>query len=166
MTNTFTRSSTSTKIGARHITSKVMADLQSMKDNYGRPDESKIYDYGTELIILLAGGYLASVEYGFERNDRRIVTLRYTVQDGLSGDTKSGGVVPRADICNAMWFSFLEYSSSWEALSDSEWRQIKERIPIERTNGHGPQDGDGYWVTDKTYSSQGVGTQRRMFRPS
>ena len=166
MTGTHTTSSTFTSTHAEYIASKVMADLRGMRAYYGQPDESLISDFYAELTELLLGGYLASVEYGFKRNGRRIVTLRYEVRsDGSLQDTASGRVFPRADISNADRFSFLTYSAAWHSLPDSARRQIQERIPVKRTSGQEPQDGDGYWVADKSYSSQGVGAQRRMFRP-
>ena len=165
MTNTFTTSSTFTRTGAKYIASKVIADLQGMQDYYGKPNESLIWDFYEELTELLAGGYLASVEYGFIQNNQRVVTLYYEVQpDGSLSDEKSGGVYARADISNAEWSSFLTYSSEWASLSNAAKQQIKARITIKRVPGKNPQDGSGYWVTDKSYSSQGVGTQRRMFR--
>ena len=166
MTNTFTTSSTFTRTGAKYIASKVIADLQGMQDYYGKPNESSILDYHKELTELLAGGYLASVEYGFKRNDQMVVALRYEVrQDGSLQDGKSGGVFARADISNAKWFSVLTNSQEWDLLSDVDRQRIEERIPIKRTSGQGPQDGRGRWVTDRSYSSEGVGAQRRTFRP-
>lgn len=166
MTNTFTTSSTFTRTGAKYIASKVIADLQGMQDYYGKPNESLIWDFYEELTELLAGGYLANVEYGFMRNDQMVVALRYEVrQDGSLQDGKSGGVFARADISNAKWFSHLTHSLKWASLSNTDQQQIEARIPIKRTSGQGPQDGRGRWVTDRSYSSEGVGAQRRTFRP-
>ena len=166
MTHSFTTSSTFTRTGAKYIASKVVADLRGMRDYYGEPSESMISDFGKELTELLTGGYLASIEYGFIRNDHRIVALYYEVRsDGSLSDEKSGGVYARADISNSEWFSFLTYSREWGSLSDADKQRVNLQIPIKRVLGNGPQDGNGYWVTDKSYSSQSVGTQRRVFRP-
>ena len=166
MTYSFTKSSTFTKIGAKYIASKIAADLQGMKDYYGKPKESWIRDYDEELTELLVGGYLESVEYGFMRNNQRVATLYYEVRsDGSLSDEKSGGVYARADISGAKWFSFLIHNRKWDSLSNTDKQQIEARLPIKRTPGQEPQDGNGRWVTDRKYSSQGVGTQRRIFRP-
>ena len=167
VTHTFTISGTFTKTGSKYLASKVAADLQAMRDHYGHPSEAKIQDYNTELAVLLAEGCLENVEYGFKRNDNRVVSLYYEVRtDGSLTDGRSGGVYARADIGDADWFSFLTYSGRWEQLGETEQWQIKARLPIKRIDGQAPQDGNGYWVTDRSYSSQGVGTQRRTFRPS
>ena len=166
MTRSFTKISTFTRTNAKYIASKIAADLQGMKDYYGKPNESWISDYDEELTELLVGGYLESVEYGFMQNGQRVVTLYYEVQsDGSLSDEKSGGVYARTNISGAKWFSFLIYNLNWTSLSDTDRQKIKARIPIKRTTGQEPQDGNGHWVTDREYSSQGVGTQRRTFRP-
>ena len=166
MTHTFTTSGTFTKTGAKYLASKVAADLQAVRDHYGQPSEAEIRDYNTELAVLLAEGCVESVEYGFERNDNRVVSLYYEVRtDGSLTDGRSGGVYARADITGAAWFSFLTYSGRWEQLGEDEQQRIEARLPIKRTYGQAPQDGNGYWVTDRSYSSQSVGTQRRTFRP-
>ena len=166
MTHTFTTSSTFTKTDARYIASKVAADLQGMRDYYGEPDEHMIWQYHMELTNLLMEDCLVNAEYGFIQNNQRVVTLYYEVQSyGLLSDGRSGGVYARANVSNAQWFSFLTYGRRWDSLSDEEQQRIKERIPIKRTEGQAPQDGNGYWVVDKSYSSHGIGTQRRSFRP-
>ena len=166
MTYSLTTSSTFTRTGAKYIASKVVADLQALKDYYGNPSESRIRDYEKELTELLVGGYVASVEYGFMRENQRIVALRYEVRsDGSLSDKKSGGVYARANISNSKWFSFLIHSNKWDSLSAAAKQQINLQIHIKRVSGNGPQDGNGHWVTDRSYSSQGVGAQRQVFRP-
>ena len=166
MTYTFATSNTFTLTIAQYIASKVVSDLKGMHAYYGQPSESDIWDYYDELTELLKGGFVASVEYGFTRNGQRVVTLYYEVlADGSLTDGKSGGVYARADIVGATWFSFLEYSAEWASLSVNEKQSIKDRLPIQRIPGQGPQDGSGYWVDDRSYSLEGVGTQRRTFRP-
>lgn len=166
MTYTFTATSTFTRTSARHIASKVVTDLRRMNFYYGLPTETEIEHYYSELVELLALGYVESVEYGFKRNGRRIVSVFYEVRaDGSLADDRAGGVHARADITGASWFSFLTYNSKWSQLSEGERARIEATLPIRRTTGQAPQDGNGYWVTDRTYSADGVGVQRRAFRP-
>lgn len=166
MTNSFTKDFTFTETNSAYIASKVAADLQSLHDYYGRPSEPMIRDFVTELVVLLLMGYVKSIQYGFERDDKKVLVLEYKVQ--LSGlqDSNSGRVFPRADVSDAAWFSLLTYSDKWDELSDDQKQKIESALPIERYVGDEPEDGAGYWVGDKSYSSQGVGVQRRTFRPS
>ena len=109
---------------------------------------------------------MASVEYGFKRNGQRVVSLYYEARgDGSLTDGRSGGVFARADVSGANWFSFLEYSGKWDSLSSAAQQQVEDRITIKRSYGQAPRDSNGYWSTDRTYSSQGIGVQRRTFRP-
>ena len=166
MTETFTTGATFTRTDAEYITSKVAADLLGMRAYYGQPSEPKILDYYVELAALLFGDWVESVEYGFKQNDQRVLSLHYKVRTGgLQADGRSGGVYARADISGAAWFSFLIYSDRWGQLSDNERRQVEELLPVKRTYGEAPRDGKGCWVTDRGYSSQGGGTQRRSFLP-
>ena len=166
MTNTYTTSATFTRTNVEYVASKVVADLRGLKAYYGEPDEDKISDFYEELVDLLAGGYVTSVEYGYKRNGQRIVSLYYEARtDGSLTDGKSGGVYARADISGASWFSFLVYSSKWASLSPSAQQEVKARLPIKRSHGQAPDDGNGYWSSDRSYSSKGIGIQRRTFRP-
>ena len=166
MTNTYTTSTAFTKTNAQYLASKVVADLRGLRAYYSQPSEVAIWDFYEELVELLTGGYVARVEYGFKRYGQRIVSLYYEARtDGTLADGKSGGVYARADISGASWFSFLVYSGKWDLLSSSAQQQIKARYTIKRSFGQEPGDGDGYWNTDRSYASQGVGVQRRTFRP-
>ena len=159
-TRTFTRTS------ARYIASKVVADLRRMLYYYGQPSEEWIDKYYEELTEMLAHGYVASVEYGFKQNGNRIVALHYTVRiDGTLSDSRAGGVYARANISSAHWFSYMTYADKWWALSSEERRRFQAQLPVQRTPGDEPGDGYGYWADDRSYFADGVGTQRRTFRP-
>jgi hypothetical protein len=166
MSSTFTTTSTFTRSSAGYIASKVIADLHRLKSYYGKPSDSEIEEYKTELIEFIAAGYIKSIEYGFRSANTRVVSLKYEVRsDGTLGDDHSGSVYSQADISAASWFSYLDYSDRWWGLNESERARFKETVPVKRSGSPEPTDGNGYWVSDKTYSSDGTGTQRRTFRP-
>ncbi|MDA2915770.1 hypothetical protein MYX64_02845 [Nitrospinae bacterium AH_259_B05_G02_I21] len=159
-TRTFTRTS------AQYIASKVVSDLRRMLSYYGKPSESWIDAYYEELSELLANGYVENVEYGFKRNGKRVVSLYYAVRaDGSLSDNRAGGVYAWTDTAGAAWFSFLNYTNKWWRLSQEERNRFRSRLPFRRTVGEAPGDGYGYWITDRSYTADGVGTQRRTFRP-
>jgi len=160
-TNAFTRTI------ARNIASKVVTDLYRMHVYYGKPSLELIEEYLQELTEMLAGDYLKTVEYGFKRGNSRIVSLFYEVRaDGTLTDSRAGGVYARADVTGTRWFSYLTYSHKWWNLAEIDRNRIKRRLlPFCRSAGDAPQDGDGYWIDDRTYAFSGIGTQRRTFRP-
>lgn len=132
----------------------------------GSPSEKDIENYYNELVEFLIHGYLESVEYGFKRNNERIVSLKYTVEiNGTLSDSHAGGVYARADIDGAGWFSFLHSNSKLSLLSSESLKNFHSKLPFVRSSGEEPKDGQGYWSVDRSYSADGVGTQRRIFRP-
>jgi hypothetical protein len=157
-TTTFTRTH------AREIASRVAADLRLMHRYYGRPSLTEIDEYETEFVELLVGGYLYRAEYGFKHSGDRLVSLRYTVRPG-SGDPDRAGKIPAtADVSGASFFSYVEYSSDFQALSYAEQQAVKQGLPFQRTPGPGPGSGSGYWTTDHSYSAGGVAASRETFK--
>ncbi len=166
-THSRTNSATFTIVHARHIISKVAADMHLCQAYYGLPGENHLANLSEELSQLLKNGYLEQFEFGFKENGVRIVSWRYSVNsDGtLATDDRPGRVYSSANTDNATFYNFLTKSTKWWGLDKSERDRIEESLPIKRTPGELPSDGVGYWTSDKTYSSNGTGTSRSSFRP-
>lgn len=168
MTNTFTITSTSTftRTSAQYIASKVAADLRRLSRFYGRPSDGDTNNYYNELVEYLLHDFLDSVEYGFVQNNQRIVSLKYVVQSngGLS-DNHAGGVYARAVFSGASWFSFLSANYNWSNASQEDRDRFYEKLPFIRQAGTAPSDGQGVWTIDRSYSTDGKGTQRQIFKP-
>lgn len=165
-TGTSTASYTITN--ARYLASKVAADLRQFQRLYGSPSDDMITDYLYELTLLLHGGYLKSVQYGFRRDDKWILTLSYSVDAAghLTSDDRAGGVYAQADVSGATFYSYLSRTDRWFALTQAQREAIESTLPITRTAA--PESGatGGYWVeSDRSYSSGGVGVVRRTYRP-
>jgi hypothetical protein len=146
----------------------VAADLHLCAAYYDRPSESAIAAYAEELAVLLRDGYVHQYEFGFKKNGRRVLTWRYTVEiDGsISSDDRAGKLLSSIDVSGAIYYNFLSYSDKWFSLTTSEKESVEEDLPIQRTTGELPSDGDGYWTSqDRHYSSGGVGMGRATFRP-
>ena len=166
MSTTYTTASTFTRTNARYLASKVAADLRQMRLFYGRPTDTEIDGYNTELTELLVGGYLDSVDYGFRRSDSWVVALSYSVQNGtLVTDDRAGRVPVGANVAGASWYSFLRYSDQWFALTSSERARIENLIPVKRANASEPNVGSGnVWIEDKVYTSSGTSFKRRTLK--
>ena len=167
MSYSFTTTSTFTRTHAKHLAAKVIADLYQCHVLYDRPSIDDIDDYQAELIEMLANEYVDSYEFGFKKDDKRVLTWRYSVgaDGGLHGDSDAGGIYAKAAVANARYFNFMSYSNAWWALTGTERASFKGTLPIQRTNGSLPDDGDGYWQVDHGYSAGGVRVERRTFRP-
>ena len=98
MSSTYTFSTSFTITHARYLASKVAADMRQMNLHYGAPNLVQIPDYEEELAILLKGGYVWAYEFGFKRDEKRVVTCYYTRRELASADDRPGKVDPSADI--------------------------------------------------------------------
>ncbi len=169
MTSSYSISETFTLTHAKHLASKVASDMYQCHKFYGQPSEAQISKYQDELIVMLAGGYVDEYEFGFKKNDQRIVSWQYRVNasgDLVGGnDDRSGGIYARADIGGAVYFNFMSYSRAWFDLTSADKSSVKAKHPISRGTGKLPSDGSGYWHVDRTYSSAGVAIERKTFRP-
>lgn len=167
MTETYTRSETFTVVHARYLASKVAADLLQMQSFYGRPTDLEIDKYIEELVILVLGGYLNSVDYGFRKDGKWVVVLSYSVtsSSSTSVDDRSGGVYSGANITGADWGSYLRKNSRYDNLIQSEKDKIEQSLPIKRVGCGEPGYQPGRFISDKNYSNGGVGLERKTFQP-
>lgn len=162
---TETESKTFTITHARRLASKVATDLKRIQRFYGKPSDSMIDKYEEEIAQFLKHGYLEKVSYGFKKNGNWVEpTLIYRAIDiESSADDDPGKVRPGRDISGASFYSFLEYSSAWSGLSESEKEQFKNTLPIDRATADTPKI-DGYIEDDRTYSSGGKSLSRSSVR--
>jgi Bacterial HORMA domain family 1 len=167
MSYSYTLSETFSITHARHIASRLAGDMRLMNAYYDYPSLVSIDNFLEEIAQLLAKGYLATFEIGFKGNGRRVFSLYYEVLvDGTLSDSRSGGVPAGHDVGGAAPFNYLTHSAAWFALSQSERDAFEAILPVQRTPGPEPVDGDGYWVAeDRSYASGGTGMRRRKYVP-
>lgn len=164
---TVTETTTFTVTHARHMAAKVATDLKRLQRLYGKPSDTSIAEYETEVIELLKAGYLGMVTYGFRRNGCWIEpTLRYMARDlaGMSAnDDDPGRIRPGANIGGASFYSYLTYSAAWDELSEAEQDSFKKSLPFYRGGASEPAI-DGYLSNDRVYSSGGRSLNRASVR--
>lgn len=165
MTRTVSESFTLTH--AKYLAAKVTADMVRCWQNYQRPSQADINNYGTELALLLRDGYVEAYEFGFQQDNVRILSWRYVVDSSgmISTDDRPGQIPSGVAVAGASWFNQLTYSSKWLDLPEAERERIRAGLPIQRVTKAGPQDGRGCWTNDLHYTSSGVSLGRRTFRP-
>ena len=117
---------------------------------------------------MLALDYLKTVEIGFERDDKRVLSLKYeSRRDGtLSGDDNAGGLPRGIDVSGCDRINYMTYTEKFNNLTSAQQLAVKQTLPYVRTGAPEPQDGTGYWTQDRSYSAGGGGTIRRVFKPS
>lgn len=164
MTTSYSFAETFTRANARRLAGRVATDLHQSRLLYGHPAEGRVEDFLTELKELLSGGYVAKYQFGFERNDRVLWALRYTVGPDGSLIGNAGGLPRGIDVAGGTWFNTLTYSSSWWQLSPGARKTLEDKLPVVRTTGGPPSDSHGFWQKDRTYADGGVGLERETFR--
>jgi hypothetical protein len=164
---TYATTDTFTLTHARKLAAKVTADLHQCRRFYGSPtSEVDITAYNEELVVMLAGGYISSYEFGYRANGQRVVSWYYTVT--AAGDLeggRSGGLYATANVYGASWFNFMTTSNAWSSLTEAGRDAVSAKHTVNRVNGEPPSDGSGRWVSDRTYVSGGVAVRRKEFRP-
>jgi hypothetical protein len=152
---------------ARHMASKVAADLKRVQRFYGEPSDTRIANYETELTELLKAGFLSEISYGYQRNGSWIEpTLRYTAQDlqGMAAnDDDPGKVRAGADVSNASFGSFLIYSSAYYTATEVTRAAVHRLLPFSRGDSDNPGV-TGYFSADRTYSAGGQALNRQSVR--
>lgn len=162
---TTTETKTFTITHANYLASKVATDLKRMQRFYGDPSDWWIEKFETEIALYLKHGYLEKVSYGFKKDGNWIEpTLIYRASDiEYSADDDPGKVRPGRDISGASFYSFLEYSHKWDLLTESEKKQFKDSLPIDRNTANAPGV-NGYLEHDRTYSTGGRALSRSSVR--
>ena len=163
---TFEESTTFSIVHARHMAAKVATDLLRLQRFYGKPTNSLIDAYEAELIALLKGDYLLAVTYGFKRNEKWVVALRYHAVAGgsLVADDDPGKLKPGVDVSNCSFGSFLEYNANWSNLTSAAKQNFRETLPFQRSDGTEPGVEAGYWVDDRTYAAGGRAISRSVIK--
>lgn len=166
MTRTATESFTLTH--AKYLASKVTSDMWRCRQLYALPSEAQINDYGTELALMLRDGFVSEYEFGFLRDDQRLLCWRYCVTSGgdlSASDQRPGGLTAGVNVAGASFYNRMTWSAAWSQLTQEQRDLVLNNLPFRRVTKEGPNDGHGYWQEDRVYSSQGISMSRRTFRP-
>ena len=167
MSYTVTNSHTFTITNARHLSSKVAADMHLCSQYYGKPSEQHIREYAEELAQYLNEGYVAKYEFGYKKDEVRVVSWRYEIDaaGSITTDDRAGKVVAYVDVAGATFYNFLTQSSAFFKLSVEDQARFEAGLPIRRSAGTLPADGRGVWTSDRNYYSGGRGLGRQTFQP-
>lgn len=166
-TFTYTNSATFTVTHAKHLASKIAADLNACSRLHGRPAVSSVEAYSEELVELLRYGYLSRYEFGFKRNDERVLSWSYEVSPSgsIETDDRAGKMSAYVDLSDTSFFNYVWHTSKYNNMTTEDQAAFDGTHPINRTSGEPPRDGAGYWTTtEKNYSAGGTGVSRRSFR--
>jgi len=164
MSHSVTRSASFTITDARHIASKIGADLRNLNTVYGKPPLNSIDDYVEEVALLLRDSYLNTVDFGFKSGDVWKLRLRYTATIGGSLRDDNPGRLPYdAPVSGVPFYSYLTYSSTFNALTYDKQTAYKATLPVQRTGADEPGLGGGAYGISASYARNGNGVGRDVF---
>ncbi|MEP7368759.1 MAG: hypothetical protein ABI662_03830 [Dermatophilaceae bacterium] len=164
-----TRTVTFTATSARHLTSKIAADLRTMHRYYNAPGLTDIDEYAQEAAQLLLDGYLTCVDYGLRRPTASggmewVLQLRYTVStSGTLTDNHPGGVPANAPSAGATFYSYLSYSQAFNDLPQWKRDAVKADLPVQRSGAAESPRAGGTVNGHRSYSRDGVSLSRDTF---
>lgn len=166
MSYSYSHVQTFTRTNARRLAGRVTSDLLQCHRLYGMPSESSLEEYRAELEELLTGRYVSEYQFGFQRNEQTVWSLKYVVGEdgGLSEVGRAGGVPAGINVAGASYFNFLTFSSKWNGLPAEDMSRISAQLPFTRTICTLPGTANGYWSRDRTYAAGGVAIDRSVFR--
>jgi len=166
-TFTHTTTATFTVTHAKHLASKIAADLNACSRLHGQPSVTAVENYSDELVELLRYGYLSRYEFGFQRDDNRVLSWSYEVNSygNIKTDDRAGKMSAYVDLDGTTFFNYTWYSSKYSNLTSDQQSTFKDSHPVNRTSGDPPSDGVGSWSgTEKNYSAGGTSISRQSFR--
>jgi hypothetical protein len=136
---------------------------------YGMPNLTDVDDYAQEAAQLMLDGYLGWVDYGLRRptaggDMEWVLALRYTVSSsGVLTDDHPGGVPAHAPADGATFYSYLSYSSTFNALPLTQRDAVKAALPVKRTGAAESPRAGGTINGQRSYSRDGVSLSRDTF---
>jgi hypothetical protein len=169
MINTLTRTATVTHTDAKYVRSKIHSDLRQLRALYGGFTAEFEAWTAEDLYQWIYRGHAAEIELAYVDtvNHQRRFSLRFTVRrDGsVAADDDPGGI-PFHKVTGAVFAVRVTGTREWKAKSKAEKQKFYESL----SGSWGPaeyalKDGQGYWMSDRTYASGGLGVPRAMFRP-
>jgi hypothetical protein len=167
VTASITRTAAATITDARYVGAKVGADLRQLNSLYGRPDLCSIENFAEEIAILLNGGNLGTVDFGFYDPTLDAWRLRLRYRATIGGyliDSRPGSLPRDADVGGLPFLSYLTYSAAFLSRTQADQDKIKKSLPVTRTPGSEPSASAGTSRSGGSYGRTGIGVDRDIYQ--
>lgn len=164
-TNTTTETDTFTIADARFLASRIKIVLSQYRLWGGAISEQYIENLTLEAAILLKAGILGKIIYGFERNDKVIHAVTFTVNSLgqlTSANDEPSSLGTKPDLIGTTFFSFLTKRHN-AALNQADLVAINELLPIHRKDGTEPNMTNGSTSIGDSYYRNGYGMTRSVY---
>jgi hypothetical protein len=167
-TQSRTSSQTTTLARVKYVTRKVQSDLLAALDLYGYYTE----EYGLKIIrdlrVFLDDEVIDRVDFVWTRRGTNDVldSLAYTVVRGDAlPNHGSGDIRYHPNLVSSLSsFSVVIYRNQrWRNMTDASKQDVRSRLELDWESDANHNYGLGRWETDRTYSKDGYGLERKRF---
>ncbi|MGH9891054.1 MAG: hypothetical protein ACREA0_03540 [bacterium] len=166
-TSTLTRIGAVTIVDVRHVLWRIQSDLRVLRAYHGMITSEREGAIATDLTTCVYRGFVDQFEFLFV--DRTLGTASHRVRYAFtrervgSQDDASGGLQYQ-NLTNAEFTVVVAYSTTWQALSPADKEAFSSTLLCAWGPAAAVSDGAGYWTSDRTYGSGGLGAARSVFR--
>ncbi len=164
---TLTRTAAITIVDVRHVLWRIQSDLRVLRAYHGVITPEREAAISNDLVAFVYRNFIEQIEFLFV--DRTLGKAAYRVRYVFtrewagSQDDASGGIQYQ-NLVNAEFSVVVTYSTNWLALSAAEQAAFKATLQCVWGPADTVSDGAGYWTSDRTYGSGGLGAARSVFR--
>lgn len=161
-------SQTTSLAKVKYVTRRVQADLLGIFDTYGYYSE----EYGLKVIkdlrVMLDDEVINRVDFVWTAKGTNNVldSLSYTVVRGdWLPNNDSGGIRYRPELAASVAdFSVVIYRNDrWRDMSEFSKNEVRSRLFLSWESNANHNYGFGWWMSDRTYSKDGYGVERKRF---
>jgi hypothetical protein len=169
MTASATRTATQTSsyTSVVHITRKVQTDILEIGETYRYFQEPFAQSVIHDVRIFIDDEVIDFIQIVLkERGTNRVLDeLRYEVVSGAVGlaDDRPGGIRYDPALAGADFSIRITYNDRWSKMAGSERAAIRERLALPWGPAGQLDYSGGRWVSDRTYSMDGLGLVRTRF---
>jgi hypothetical protein len=169
MTASATRAATQTSAYTRvvHITRKVQTDILEIGDTYDYFQEPFAQSVIHDVRIFIDEEVIDHVKFVWKEwgTSRVLDELRYEVISGGVGlaDDRPGGIRYDPVLAVSDFSVRITYNDRWSKMAESERAAIRERLALTWGPAGQLDYSGGRWVSDRTYSMDGMGLVRTRF---
>lgn len=165
---TLTRTAAITMVDVRHVLWRIQTDLRVLRAQHAMITAELELAIAEDIAAFLYRNFIEQVEFRFVDRTAGTASWRtryaFTREWTGSQDDDAGGLQYQ-NLQNTDFKVVVTYSASWYALPAAEKEAFRATgLKCAWGPAGAVRDGAGYWTSDRTYGSGGLGATRSVFR--
>lgn len=166
-TGTATRTGTITLTDVKHVMWRICSDLRVLRVHHNMMTQEREEEFAEDLLLWIFRNYASTIEFSFYdagSNTRRFA-VKYAIDRAWGGDDQDSGGLRYADVTGTQFRVTVSTNDDYGRLSSADLegfhRALKMPWPTQSVR---LTDGQGFWTSDRSYGSNGLGVARSVFR--